>query len=134
MVLFVDDDPAVCLMQAIYLKALGCQVFTAHDGPAALEHASALLPDVIVMDLEIPRLDGCEAIRRLNESNPTRRIPVVAITEDPNSRSRAFEAGCTAYLTKPCTPQVVWAQICALLRLPESRAIRPIQGDRPEQG
>ena len=127
MVLVVDFDPGVCLMQAIYLKELGCQVFTAHDGFAALEHASALLPDVIVMSLDIPRLDGCEAIRRLNESSSTRRIPVVAVTEDPNSRLKAFEAGCTAYLMKPCTPQIIWAQICALLRLPESRAFRPWQ-------
>jgi len=127
MVLVVDFDPGVCLMQAIYLKELGCQVFTAHDGFAALEHASALLPDVIVMSLDIPRLDGCEAIRRLNESSSTRRIPVVAVTEDPSSRLKAFEAGCTAYLMKPCTPQIIWAQICALLRLPESRAFRPWQ-------
>jgi len=127
-VLVVDDDPGFCLVQAIYLRALGCKVFTAHDGYDALEHVHALLPDVIVMDLEIPRLDGCEAIRRLNEASSTRRIPVVAVTADPNSRSKAFEAGCTAYLTKPCAPQLVWAQICAVLRFPESRAIRPAQG------
>src|SRR5437879_12701013 len=65
MVLFVDDDPAVCLMQAIYLKALGCQVFTAHDGSDALEHASALLPDVLVMDLAVPRLAGVAASRQI---------------------------------------------------------------------
>jgi CheY-like chemotaxis protein len=127
-VLLVDDDAGVCLIRAMHLKALGCQVFTAHDGYAALEHANTLLPDVIVMDLEIPRLDGCEAIRRLNQSSSTRRIPVIAVTADPDSRLKAFEAGCMAYLTKPCAPEVVWAQICAVLRLPENRAGRPVQG------
>lgn len=126
--LVVDDDPGVCLTQAIYLRELGCKVFTAHDAFDALEHASALLPDVIVMDLQIPRLDGCEAIRRLNESNSTRKIPVVAVTADPNARSKAFAAGCAAYLTKPCAPQIIWAQIRVLLRLPESRGVRPVQG------
>jgi DNA-binding response OmpR family regulator len=127
-VLVVDDDPNVCLMQAIYLRAFGCKVFTAHDGFGALEHANALSPDVIVMDLQIPRLDGCETIRRLHESSSTRGIPVVAVTEDPNTRSKAFEAGCAAYLTKPCAPRIVWAQICALLRLPDSRAHRSLPG------
>jgi CheY-like chemotaxis protein len=127
-VLVVDDDPNVCLMQAIHLRALGCKVFTAHDGYDALAHAAALLPDVIVMDLEIPRMDGCDVIRRLNESISTRRIPVVALTTNLTSRSKAFEAGCTAYLTKPCPPQIVWAQICAILGLPNGRAIGPVQG------
>lgn len=121
MVLVVDDEPGACLFQAIYLRALGCKVFTAHDGHDALENANALFPDVIVMDLEMPRLDGCEAIRRLNGSSSARRIPVIAVTADPNSRVKAFESGCAAYLIKPCEPQVVWAQICALLKLAETR-------------
>ena len=119
-VLLVDDDPGACLRQAVYLRALGCKVFTAHDGFGALEHANALCPDIIVMDLQIPRLSGCDVIRRLKESSSTHRIPVVAVTAE-NSRAKAFAAGCAAYLRKPCTPQIVWAQICALLRRPESR-------------
>jgi two-component system cell cycle response regulator DivK len=110
-------------MQALYLRALGCKVFTAHDGLGAIENASALLPDVIVMDLQIPHPDGCEAIRRLTESSLTRRIPVVAVTGDPDWRPKAFEAGCSAYLTKPCAPRIVWAQIRALLGIPRNRAI-----------
>jgi len=127
-VLVVDDNPGVCLMQAIYLRALGCKVFTANDGLGALEQASVLSPDVIVMDMQMPPLDGCEALRRLNELSGTRKIPVIALTEDPNTRLEAFEAGCTVCLMKPCPPQVVWAQICALFRLPDSKASRSAQG------
>ena len=89
-VLVVDDDPGVCLTQALYLRALGCKVFTAHDGYAALEQANALSPDVIVMDLEIPRLDPYDAIRLFNESSSTRKIPVITIATNPNSRSKAL--------------------------------------------
>ena len=120
-VLIVDGDPGSCLIQALYLRALGCTVFTAHDGHDALENADVLLPDVVVVDLEIPRLDGCEVARRLRKSSSTRRIPVIAVAADPHSRSSAFEAGVAAYLTKPCSPQICWAQIRAVLGFPESR-------------
>jgi CheY-like chemotaxis protein len=119
-VLVADDDPGFCSIQALYLRASGCMVFTAHDGHA-LEQASVLLPDVIMMNLRIGSLDGCEVARRLSESSSTRRIPVIAVAADPSSRASAFEAGFAAYLTKPCAPQICWAQIRALLRLPESR-------------
>jgi len=120
-VLVVDDDPSECLITATYLRGLGCRVFTAHDGCAALENATALLPDAIVMDLELPHLDGCEAIRRLNERRPTRNVPVIALAESGDSRPKAFEAGCTAYLIKPCAPAILWAQISALLERAEPR-------------
>jgi CheY-like chemotaxis protein len=120
-VLVVDDDPGICLITVIYLRASGWKVFTADNGHVAIENAQALLPDAIVMDLEMPGFDGYEAIRRLNGSVATQKIPVVAVTENPNSRSKAFEAGCAAHLIKPCAPWIVWAQICALLRLPETR-------------
>jgi two-component system cell cycle response regulator DivK len=117
-VLVVDDDPDARAIYATYLRAMGCEVFTANDGRSAIEKSTALLPDIILMDLAMPRLDGWEAIRQLNQSSWTRRIPVVAISAVPESRHTAFQAGCSAYLSKPCEPQVVWAQICGILKLP----------------
>jgi two-component system phosphate regulon response regulator PhoB len=96
---------------------VGCKVFTARDATGALENANALSPDVIAMDFEIPRLAGCEVIQRLKESPSTRRIPVVVLASDPASRLKAFDLGCAAYLTTPCEPEIVWAQIRALLRV-----------------
>jgi len=117
-VLVVDDDADARTIYSTYLRAMGCDVFTAEDGRPAVEKATDLLPDLIVMDLAMPRVDGWEAIRRLHESSWTRLIPIVVVSAVPVSRQTAFEAGCDAYLTKPCEPQVLWSQVRALLKLP----------------
>src|SRR5258708_3979544 len=118
-VLVVDDDADARMIYSIYLRAMGCEVYTGVDGRAAVDKATDLLPDLIVMDLAMPRVDGWEAIRRLRESSWTREIPIVAVSAAPASRQSAFEAGCDAYLTKPCEPQVLWYQIRTLLDLPQ---------------
>jgi two-component system cell cycle response regulator DivK len=122
-VLVVDDDPDCRTIYAMYLRTAGCQVFTANDGRAAIEKTNTLWPDIIVMDLAMPRLDGWEAIRSLHDSSWTRRIPIIAVSAVDVSRETAFEAGCDAYLSKPCDPQVVWSQIRALLKLPPSGSV-----------
>jgi two-component system cell cycle response regulator DivK len=119
-VLVVDDDADARTIYAMSLRAKGCEVFTGKDGREALEKANALWPDVIVMDLAMPHIDGWEAIRRLNESSWTRRIPIVAVSAVPYSRQTALAAGCDAYLTKPCDPQSLWTQVRTLLGLPDS--------------
>jgi CheY-like chemotaxis protein len=118
--LVVDDDPDCRMIFSTYLRAMGCDVFTANDGRAGVEKATDLLPDLIVMDLAMPRVDGWEAIRRLHESSWTRQIPIIAVSAVPVSRETAFDAGCSAYLTKPCEPYVLWAQIRAILKLPQT--------------
>jgi two-component system, cell cycle response regulator DivK len=117
-VLVVDDDLDARTIYSTYLRAMGCDVFTAEDGRPAIDKAVDLLPDIIVMDLAMPRVNGWEAIRRLHESSWTQLIPIIAVSAVPVSRQTAFDAGCDAYLTKPCEPQVLWSQIRALLRLP----------------
>src|SRR4051812_47854937 len=79
-VLVVDDDEDARTIYSTSLRAMGCDVFTANDGRPALEKATDLLPDVIVMDLLMPRLDGWEAMRRLHESSWTRLIPIIAVS------------------------------------------------------
>jgi two-component system cell cycle response regulator DivK len=126
-VLVADDDPDARFIYSSYLRAMGCEVYAASDGRAAVEKAVDLLPDVIVMDLAMPRVDGWEAIRRLRDSSWTREIPIVAVSAVPISRETAFEAGCDAYLSKPCDPHVVWSQIGALLKLPDRSGREPTQ-------
>ena len=122
-VLVVDDDFDARSIFSFYLRAVGCNVFVASDGRSALDKADELAPDVIVMDLAMPRLDGWEAIRRLRRSSWTREIPIIAVSAVPLSRETAFEAGCDVYLTKPCEPDVLWTEIRNLLRLPPGPAL-----------
>jgi CheY-like chemotaxis protein len=122
-VLVVDDDFDARSIFSFYLRAVGCNVFVASDGRSALDKADELAPDVIVMDLVMPRLDGWEAIRRLRQSSWTREIPIIAVSAVPLSRETAFEAGCDAYLTKPCEPDVLWTEIRNLLQLPPGPAL-----------
>src|SRR5205814_6801138 len=96
---------------------MGCTVFTAANGRSAVSKAINLDPDVIVMDLAMPYVDGFEAIRRLRESSWTRLLRVIAISAVPQTQAAALEAGCDAYLSKPCDPQVLWLQIRSVLRL-----------------
>lgn len=92
-------------------------MFTAQDGRVALEKAKSLGPDIVVMDLAMPRVDGLEAIRRLRESSWTRKLPIIAVSAVPLTQELALEAGCDAYLTKPVEPGALWLQISSMLRL-----------------
>jgi CheY-like chemotaxis protein len=116
-VLVVDDDPDARRIFAGYLRAKGSVVFTAGDGRAAVEKSKTLGPDVVVMDLAMPRVDGFEAIRRLRASSWTRGLPVVAVSAVPLTQDLAIAAGCDAYLAKPVDPEALWLQIRAILRL-----------------
>jgi CheY-like chemotaxis protein len=115
-VLIADDDADTRIIFTEYLRMMGCATFSASDGRAAVDKARDLCPDVIIMDLAMPWLDGWEAIREIRGSSWTQRIPIIAVSAVPLSRDAAFEAGCDAYLSKPCTPDVLWAQIRALVR------------------
>ncbi|HEY6210987.1 MAG TPA: response regulator [Vicinamibacterales bacterium] len=121
MILVVDDDSDARDMYAEYLQAMGCDVFKAKDGAEAVKKTTDLWPNVVVMDLAMPNMDGWEAIRQLHQSSWTSAIPVVAVSAVAEGRDAAFAVGCDAYLTKPCTPQVLWKQIQALLTPPDAR-------------
>lgn len=104
-------------MYAEYLRAQGCAVFCAADGESAVEKCRALMPDVVVLDLAMPRVDGWTALRMLRESSWTDRVAVVVVSAVPDSRDGSLQAGGDAHLAKPCMPHVLWLQVQALLRL-----------------
>jgi len=116
-VLVVDDDPDARAIFSEFLRSKGCVVFTAPDGRVAIEKAKTLGPDIVVMDLAMPRVDGFEAIKRLRESSWTRRLPIIAISAVPLTQDLALTAGCDAYLSKPVDPSALWLQITSMLRL-----------------
>lgn len=117
LVLLVDDSEDNREVYAQYLALSGFRVEIAVDGVEAVEKAASVIPDVIVMDLAMPRLDGWEATRRIKAAPATSGIPVIALTgnADATSKRRTQEAGCSGFLTKPCLPDVLVSEIRRLL-------------------
>jgi two-component system cell cycle response regulator DivK len=121
LVLVVDDYDDAREMYAESLMVCGFRVAEAADGLRAIELALQLSPDVILMDLSLPGLDGWEATRRLKTDARTMHIPVVALTGHAMSSAldRAREAGCDRFVVKPALPDVVVGEIRqALLKRP----------------
>ncbi len=102
-ILLVEDNEMNRDMLSRRLLRKGHDVILAVDGPSGVEHARAALPDLILMDMSLPLLDGWEATRLLKAGEDTRRIPVIALTAHAMSgdREKALEAGCDDYDTKP---------------------------------
>ncbi|MDH3306657.1 MAG: PAS domain S-box protein [Acidimicrobiia bacterium] len=105
-VLVVEDNAVNRLIVTDYLEACGYHTDVAVDGEEAVEKALALLPDVILMDVQLPRRDGLSATRELKSRSETAAIPVIALTALAMSgdAERCYEAGCDGYLSKPCDP------------------------------
>jgi two-component system cell cycle response regulator DivK len=104
LVLVVDDDQELCDFLTFVLRTQGYRVSRARDGVEAIEKALYLHPDLVLMDLCLPRLDGCSAIQRLKADERTRHIRTVALTGYDTFNAaddRARKAGCDAFLTKP---------------------------------
>ena len=121
LVLVVDDYDDAREMYAESLIVCGFRVAEAADGLRAIELAHELLPDVILMDLSLPGLDGWEATRRLKADPRSMHIPVVALTGHAmgSALDRAREAGCDRFVVKPALPDVVVAEVRqALLKKP----------------
>ena len=114
-VLIVDDDRDIRAMFSAYLEHEGCTVRTASDGGRAIDQANLRPPDVIVMDLVMPRFDGWTALKRLKGAPSTAHIPIIALSGLPMAREQARAVGCDAFLAKPCRLARLWREIRALL-------------------
>jgi two-component system, cell cycle response regulator DivK len=117
LLLIAEDDAALRGLYAKHLSICGFDVIEAADGADAIQNASALQPDVVIMDLSLPILDGWEATRRLKSDARTAHIPVVALTACDNSPDlqRATLAGCDWFIPKPCPPDALLTEIRRLL-------------------
>jgi CheY-like chemotaxis protein len=109
-------------MYAEYLRFSGFRVAEARNGNEALEQAFALTPDLILMDLSLPGMDGWEATRQLKSDDRTRDIPVVALTGHAlaGASEGARKAGCDSFVTKPCLPDDLVVEVRRMLRLDDS--------------
>jgi two-component system, cell cycle response regulator DivK len=116
-VLVVDDFADNREMYSEYLSFSGYDVIEAKNGMEAIEAAQERMPDIIIMDLSLPVMDGWEATRQLKADERTRRIPVVALTGHAlaGHSKGAKEAGCDSFLAKPCLPDQLVAEIRRML-------------------
>lgn len=114
-VLVVDDNTDATEMMAALLEMHGHTVWIAHDGHTALAHADQIAPEVALLDIGLPGLDGYELARRLRQADGTRQARLVAVTGwgQDGDRAKARDAGFDAHLTKPAAPHDILAVLAA---------------------
>ena len=117
-VLVADDDPAMRALFATILKPQGFEVAEAADGLEALDQAQRLSPAILLLDMDMPRLDGFGVLEALRRRLAGRSVPVIVVTahDDPASEARCIELGAEDYLTKPIQPSSLVVRMRAVLR------------------
>ncbi len=102
-ILLVDDSATSLLMVRMILEELPFELATAGDGEEALAKAQSFRPDLIVMDVMMPRLNGFEACQRLRQTEAGKDVPIILLTTrgEMNNIEAGYASGCTDYLTKP---------------------------------
>ena len=112
-VLIVDDHEDNRIVYSTILKHFGYDVTEALNGEEGIAKARAEKPDLILMDISIPVIDGWEATQVLKHDPATKKIPIIALTAHAlaSDRDKAMEVGCDGYLAKPCEPRAVVAEV-----------------------
>jgi two-component system alkaline phosphatase synthesis response regulator PhoP len=125
-ILVVDDEPEIVRVVRDYLEHSGFTVHVAADGPAALRAARAQRPDLVVLDLGLPGLDGLDVTRALRREG---QLPIIMLTAraDESDKLVGLELGADDYLTKPFSPKELVARVRAVLRRAEAAAAPPDQ-------
>jgi two-component system cell cycle response regulator DivK len=117
-ILLVEDNPMNRRVAQFILKSQGYTVLEARDGREALDLLKTELPDLVLMDLQLPGLDGFAVTHMIKENSATKNIPVVALTAYAmkGDAERALEAGCDGYITKPIDPDQFPETIASYLK------------------
>ncbi len=112
-ILIVEDDQKNMYLISFLLKKNGYAVLEAWTGEEGVELAIKERPDLIIMDIQLPGIDGLEATKRIRESKADSKIPIVALTSYAmtGDREKALDAGCTDYLEKPIDPETFIGEI-----------------------
>jgi two-component system alkaline phosphatase synthesis response regulator PhoP len=114
-ILVIDDEPSIVNLITAYLKAEGYEIHTATDGPAGLKAARAFKPDLIILDIMLPGMDGIELLARLRRESEVYVILLTAKTEETD-KVVGLSVGADDYVTKPFSPRELTARVKAALR------------------
>lgn len=134
-VLIVEDEPDILQLVKLYLEKEGFHVSTAATGTAALKQVKTERPDLVVLDLMLPELDGLEVCKRIRSGADTARLPIIMLTAKAEESDTVIglELGADDYVTKPFSPKALVARVKALLRRldrkPEEGATQYRYGD-----
>ncbi len=118
LILVVDDEVDILTLLEYNLERSGFRVIKAKDGPEAIELATEKMPDLIVLDIMLPDMEGTEVLKRLKQSDQTRHIPVIMLTAKGEEVDRivGFELGAEDYITKPFSPRELILRIKTILK------------------
>lgn len=102
-ILIVDDSATTLMMEQMVLRAQPYSIVTAKNGREAIERAASEKPDLILLDVVMPEMNGFEACRRIRQQPATRAVPIIMVTTrgEEQSVESGFESGCSDYITKP---------------------------------
>lgn len=121
-ILIIDDEPSITNLVSAYLKPEGHQIYTAADGPSGLKAARAFKPDLVILDIMLPGMDGLELLSRLRRESDTYVILLTAKTEETD-KIVGLSVGADDYVTKPFSPRELTARVKAALRRIQARSV-----------
>jgi DNA-binding response OmpR family regulator len=116
-ILVIDDSGTSQIMARMLLASLSVSIETAKDGVEGLEQAEKVRPDLILLDIVMPRMDGFETCKRLRESDTTRQTPILMVTTrgEESNIEKGFSLGCTDYICKPFNAVELLAKVRSYL-------------------
>ena len=128
-ILVVDDEPKITRLVRDYLERAGYGVHVASDGSSALSQARAEKPDMVILDLGLPHMDGLDVTRELRKMS---NVPIIMLTarSEESDKLIGLELGADDYMTKPFSPRELVARVKALLRRPRTRRPARARADR----
>lgn len=122
-VLLIEDNEQNRYLATYLLERHGYTVIPAHDGKHALELAQTFIPDLILLDIQLPMRNGYSVARDLREMHALSSTPIIAVTSYamPGDREKSLEAGCNGYMEKPIDPETFVAEVAGFLGKPTAR-------------
>ncbi len=134
-ILVVDDERHIVRLVQVNLEKVGYQVVTAYDGVEALEQVTKERPDMIILDVMMPRMDGFEVLKKLQADPQTRDIPVIMLTAKAQDADifRGWSSGVSSYLTKPFNPRELLTFVQRIFQSLEEGPTASYGGEEGEQ-